>query len=149
MSARMSPADAARLLGVPLDASLEDVQHAYLRAARQVHPDVLPGASEPERADAASRFDALSQAREVLFEHRPVVATAAAGPAPAFEGPAAAYAAAPMDYSRGRGLGGSLAVLALLVLLLIAIVSLQDAFRARTAGSLDGQNPPPVATSPP
>ncbi len=148
MRARMSPAEAAEVLGVPVDAPLEEVQHAYLRAARQVHPDVLPDASEPERADAASRFDALSQAREVLFEHRPAPATGpAGGPATAPPTPAYAYPSPP-DYTRGRGLGGSLAVLALLVLMLLAIVSLQDAFRAGTAGGLDRQEPP-VATSTP
>lgn len=134
MRARMSRAEAAEVLGVPIDAPLEEVQHAYLRAARQVHPDVLHDASEPERVDAASRFDELSQAREVLFEHRPVIPIEVARPA------------APSE--RGRGIGGSLVVLALLVLLLLAIVSLQDAFRAGTAGSLDEPGGP-VATSTP
>jgi hypothetical protein len=123
----MSPADAADVLGVPLDAPLADIQHAYLRAARQVHPDVLPDASEPEREDAATRFDLLSQAREVLFEHRPVIPIELVGPA--------------AEYERRPGIGGSLAVLALLVFLLVAIVSLNDAFRASTAGSLEHQSP--------
>jgi hypothetical protein len=127
MRARMSPAEAAAVLGVPLDAPLADIQHAYLRAARQVHPDVLPDASDPEREHAATRFDELSQAREVLFENRPVIPIELVQPAVAYE--------------RGRGIGGSLAVLALLVFLLIAIVSLNDAFRASTAGRLDQQNP--------
>jgi hypothetical protein len=130
----MSPAEAARLLGVPLDASLEDIQHAYLHAARQVHPDVLPDAGEPELADAAARFDELSQAREVLFEHRPVIPIEVAPAVVAVE--------------RGRGIGGSLAVLALLVFLLIAIVSLNDAFRAATVGGLDGRTPPAPSSSP-
>jgi hypothetical protein len=130
----MSPAEAARLLGVPLDASLEDIQHAYLHAARQVHPDVLPDADEPELADAAARFDELSQAREVLFEHRPVIPIEVAPAMVAVE--------------RGRGIGGSLAVLALLVFLLIAIVSLNDAFRAATVGGLDGRTPPAPSSSP-
>jgi hypothetical protein len=130
----MSPADAARLLGVPLDASLEDIQHAYLHAARQVHPDVLPDASEPELAAAAARFDELSQAREVLFEHRPVIPIEVAPAAVAVE--------------RGNGIGGSLAVLALLVFLLLAIVSLHDAFRAATFGGLDRQAPPAPTSTP-
>src|SRR4051812_18065489 len=100
----MSPAEAAELLGVPLDAPVADIQHAYLRAARQVHPDVLPDAPEPEREDAATRFDELSQARDVLFEHRPVIPIEVVQPA--------------VQYERGRGIGGSLAVLALLVLVL-------------------------------
>src|SRR3954454_18223754 len=108
MRARMSPAEAADMLGVPLDASLTDIQHAYLRAARQVHPDVHPGATEPEREDAATRFDELSQAREVLFEHHPVIPIEVVAPA------------VQQEYERGRGIGGSLAVLVLLVFLLIA-----------------------------
>jgi hypothetical protein len=134
MRARMSPAEAAAVLGVPLDAPLADVQHAYLRAARRVNPDVLADASEPERATAASRFDELSQAREVLFEHRPVAAVRLLQPVP--------------EADRHRGIGGSLAVLALLVFLLVAIVSLNDAFRASTAGSLEQQNPPVSTSSP-
>ena len=134
MHARMSPAEAAALLGVPIDAPLADIQHAFLRAARQVHPDVLPDASDPEREDAATRFDELSQAREVLFESRPVIPIEVLRPA--------------VEYERGRGIGGSLAVLALLVFLLIAIVSLNDAFRASTAGSLDQQNPQVSSSTP-
>jgi hypothetical protein len=99
-----------------------------------VHPDALPGASEPEREDAATRFDELSQAREVLFDHHPVIPIEVAEPA--------------VQYERGGGIGGSLAVLALLVLLLIAIVSMNDAFRASTVGRLDQQSPQ-VSTSAP
>ena len=139
MRAPMSPAEAAEVLGVALDASLSDVQHAYLRAARQVHPDVLPDASAPEREDAATRFDRLSQAREVLFEQRPAIPIVVVAAAPFVN---------PVADERGRGIGGSLAVLALLVFLLIAIVSLNDAFRASTAGTLYQQDPP-VATSVP
>jgi hypothetical protein len=133
MRARMSPAEAAALLGVPLDAPLTDIQHAYLRAARQVHPDVLTDASDPDREDAAARFDELSQAREVLFEDRPVIPIEVMRTA--------------VEYERGRGIGGSLAVLAVLVFLLIAIVTLNDAFRASTAGSLDRPGPQ-VSSSP-
>ena len=130
----MSPAEAAAVLGVPVDAPLADIQHAYLRAARQVHPDVLPGASDPEREDAANRFDELSQAREVLFEHRPVIPIEVLQPTVAYE--------------RGRGIGGSVAVLVLLVLLLVVVVSLNDAFRASTAGTLDQQNPQVPSSTP-
>lgn len=134
MRARMSPAEAAALLGVPLNAPLTEIQHAYLRAARQVHPDVLPDASDPEREDAAIRFDELSQAREVLFEHQPVIPIEVLPPA--------------AEYERGRGIGGSLVVLALLVFLLIAIVSANDAFRASTAGTLEQQNPQVSSSTP-
>jgi hypothetical protein len=135
MRARMSPAEAAQVLGVPIDASLEEIQHAYLRAARHLHPDALPDASDPEREDAALRFGELTQAREVLLEHHPVVPIRVVVPA------------AP-EYERGRGIGGSLAVLALLVFLLIAIVSLNDAFRASMIGTGGGESPS-VSTSAP
>lgn len=138
MRVPMSPAEAAAVLGVPLDASIADIQHAYLRAARQVHPDVLPDASAPEREDAATRFDRLTQARQALLEQRPVLPIQLAEP----------VAQPAVGYERGHGIGGSLAVLALLVFLLIAIVSLNDAFRASTAGTLDHPDPP-VATSVP
>src|SRR3954454_11067543 len=107
MRARMSPAEAAEVLGVPLDASLTDIQHAYLRAARQVHPDALPEASEPGREDAPTRFDELSQAREVMFEPPPVIPIEVEQPQ--------------VTYERGRGIGGSLAVLGLLVVLVVAL----------------------------
>ena len=128
----MSPAEAAALLGVPEDAPLADVQHAFLRAARHVHPDTIPEASGPEREAAAARFDALSQAREVLFESQPVI------PIEVLAGP---------PYERRSSIGGSLAVLAALVFLLIAIVTMNDAFRASSVGSLDPvQGPAPTST---
>jgi hypothetical protein len=138
MRSPMSPAEAAEVLGVPLDASIADIQHAYLRAARQVHPDVLQDAPAAEREDAATRFDRLTQAREVLLEQRPVLPIEVAEPA----------ARPVVGSERGRGIGGSLAVLALLVFLLIAIVSLNDAFRASTAGTIEHPDAP-VATSVP
>lgn len=129
----MSPAEAAELLGVPEDAPLVDVQHAFLRAARRVHPDTLPGASALEREAAAARFDELSQAREVLFESRPVI-------------PIEVLAAGP-PVERRPGIGGSLAVLAVLVLMLVAIVTMNDAFRASSVGTLDPvQGPVPAST---
>ena len=138
MHARMSPAEAAEVLGVPLDASVADIQHAYLRAARQVHPDVMPDASEPERAEAAARFHAISQAREVLFEHRPAIPVEPGQPT----------ASGTVEVQPGRGMGGSLLALALLVLALLAIVSLNDAFRAATTDRLGGETPPVSTSSP-
>ena len=47
-------------LGVPRDASAEDIQRAYRKLARQYHPDV---SKEP---DAEDRFKEISEAYEVL-----------------------------------------------------------------------------------
>jgi len=52
--------DYYEVLGVPRDASQEDIQSAYRRLARQYHPDVN---KEPEAED---RFKEVSEAYEVL-----------------------------------------------------------------------------------
>ncbi|HSS09076.1 MAG TPA: J domain-containing protein, partial [Acidimicrobiales bacterium] len=48
------------LLGVPPDASADEIRHAYYRAARQRHPDVNPD------ADAAAAMRRLNEAWETL-----------------------------------------------------------------------------------
>lgn len=121
--APMPRIEAAALLGVPVDVSPADAQRAYLRAARRTHPDVLPEADEAGRRAAGEAFDRLTRARDVLV----------AGPPPQVEPqqwvPGPEGAAGPR-YRRvpGRGLGGSLVVLALLAFLLIAIVTAEQAF---------------------
>jgi hypothetical protein len=74
----MTPEQAAAILGVTLDASAPDIERAYRRRARTVHPDRLVGASR-ERVDAASaEFARVTLAREVLvreLEDRPIIAT--------------------------------------------------------------------------
>lgn len=52
--------DHYEVLGVPRDASTEDIKKAYRRLARQLHPDVSDG------PDAAERFKEVSRAYEVL-----------------------------------------------------------------------------------
>src|SRR3954464_4929612 len=47
-------------LGVPRDASEEDIRRAYRRLARQYHPDIN------KASDAEDRFKAVSEAYEVL-----------------------------------------------------------------------------------
>lgn len=124
-AASMSRHEAAALLGVPEDASAADVQHAYLRAARRTHPDLLPLADEAGRRAAAADFDRLTRARAVLLEPVPVNPSGNAGGwTPGPEGPNGP------SYRRveGRGLAGSLVVLAMLAFLLVAIVTFQQGF---------------------
>lgn len=115
--------EAARLLGVPQDATAAQVQRAYLRAARTTHPDVLPDADEDRRRAAADAFDRLTRARDTMLG-API-----REPLPPVAGAAAMTAADPRR-ARDRGLGGSLVVLALLAFLLIGIVSAEQALRS-------------------
>ena len=65
----MTPAEAAALLEVAVDAGLEQVERAYRFQAQRSHPDRLPAATPAERADAAARFDRFTLARAVLREY--------------------------------------------------------------------------------
>ena len=49
-------ADHYEVLGVPRDASTDDIKKAYRRLARELHPDVNSG------ADAAERFNLVTHA---------------------------------------------------------------------------------------
>ena len=64
----MTPAEAAAHLGVSLDASAREVQAAYRRLARDVHPDRQSGASMRDAA-ASATFIRVTQARDVLIAH--------------------------------------------------------------------------------
>ncbi|MFD1722176.1 molecular chaperone DnaJ [Amnibacterium endophyticum] len=57
-------ADHYEVLGVARDASADDIKKAYRRLARQLHPDVNPG------ADAAERFKDVTHAYDVLSDPR-------------------------------------------------------------------------------
>ena len=50
------------VLGVPRDASSEDIKKAYRKLARQYHPDVN------KTAGAESRFKEINEANEVLSD---------------------------------------------------------------------------------
>ncbi|MDX2375464.1 molecular chaperone DnaJ [Microbacterium sp. LRZ72] len=55
-------ADHYEVLGVARDASPEEIKKAYRRLARELHPDVNPG------ADASDRFKAVTHAYDVLSD---------------------------------------------------------------------------------
>ena len=56
-------ADYYEVLGIPRDATPDDVKRAYRKLARQYHPDANPG--DPEAAD---RFKEINAANEVLSD---------------------------------------------------------------------------------
>ncbi|HAG22602.1 MAG TPA: molecular chaperone DnaJ, partial [Synergistaceae bacterium] len=53
--------DLYKVLGVPRDASQEDIKRAYRKLVRKYHPDANPGDKEAEQ-----RFKAINEAYEVL-----------------------------------------------------------------------------------
>ncbi len=60
------PDSAWRVLGVAPGADSAEIKRAYRRLARAYHPDLHPGASDPERQDLADRFHALTSAYRSL-----------------------------------------------------------------------------------
>ncbi|MGH3779565.1 MAG: DnaJ domain-containing protein, partial [Pseudonocardiaceae bacterium] len=50
------------ILGVPRDASAEQIKRAYRKLARELHPDVNPD------AEAQQRFQTITAAYEVLTD---------------------------------------------------------------------------------
>ena len=122
----MSREEAAALLGVPPEATGRIVQQAFLRAARRVHPDVLPDADEAERRAAALRFDALVRARKVLLEPLPRVVVPPHGGAGRTS---VTHAPDWVDAIHERGLANSLVLIALLSFLIVALVTIDSAVR--------------------
>ena len=54
------------LLGVPRDATPDELKRAYRKLARDLHPDLHPHASHEERADLSRRFSAVTTAYNEL-----------------------------------------------------------------------------------
>lgn len=138
-TAPMPRREAAALLGVPEGAAAHEVQRAYLRAARRTHPDLLPEADEAGRQAAGDAFARLTRARDALLADRPP------GPPEPTEWVVRSGDDDGPRFRRvpGRGLGGSLVVLAMLAFLLIALVSVEQAFQGGTAFDAPG-----VSTTP-
>jgi hypothetical protein len=77
----MTPEEAAAILDVGLDATPSDVERAYRKLARTVHPDRLTGASRERVTAAGEQFARATLARDVLVREgeNPTAATAAFG----------------------------------------------------------------------
>jgi hypothetical protein len=60
---------AARLLGVPLDATTTAVRQAFRRRAKETHPD-----HHPDEPEAVQRFRAVAHAYGVLLQRQPAAA---------------------------------------------------------------------------
>jgi len=54
------------VLGVAIDADVEELRRAYLRKAQQLHPDRHAGSPEPERRRAETEMKALNEAWSTL-----------------------------------------------------------------------------------
>ena len=117
----MTESEAAALLGVPLGASIEEVQHAFVREARRNHPDLLDEADDSGRREAGARFAMLADARDLMLAHHPVISVQFAPPAP-----------------RRKGIGGSVVILILLAVALVVSVTMMDNYRVETVQNLRG-----------
>jgi hypothetical protein len=140
----MDPASAAALLGVDADADRPVISRAYLRKARETHPDRLPGATPQQLRAAHERFVQLTLARDALLLRQRTGAGSASGhrePTPRDRTPASppdrpsAERLSPYGRSRRerarRGLGPSIAAVCALAGVLVVLVSFQDSTRAR------------------
>jgi DnaJ-class molecular chaperone len=80
-------ADPYQTLGVAKDASQEDIQKAYRRLAKKLHPDLNPGnkAAEEQFKEVAAAYDLLSDAeKRARFDRGEIDATGAERPREGF-----------------------------------------------------------------
>ena len=75
----MTPDEAAAVLGIRRDADEAEVDRAYRRLARELHPDRFIGAPEAAVRAASERFIDITRAREVLLKTTASRTEAAAG----------------------------------------------------------------------
>ncbi len=66
----MTPDEAARVLGVESDAEQAELDRAYRRLARELHPDRFVGAPVSDLRDASARFIEVARAYRTLSEAR-------------------------------------------------------------------------------
>jgi len=66
----MTPDEAARVLGVERHADQPELDRAYRRLARELHPDRFAGAPESEIRAASARFVEVGRAYRLLSETR-------------------------------------------------------------------------------
>lgn len=94
----MTPDEAAALLGVRRDADEAEIEHAYRRLARELHPDRLVGSPESSVREAGARFVDIITAHDLLLASARARARLGTPPPPAPSGtvhgpPTAAHAA--------------------------------------------------------
>lgn len=85
--------DYYKILGVPKDASTEQIKQAFRRLAKQYHPDANPHASEQEKKKAEERFKEIQEAYAVLSDPQKRAQYDRLGEVPGFE----------FDFSKGFG----------------------------------------------
>ena len=64
----MTPDEAAAVLGIRADSDEADIDRAYRRLARELHPDRYAGAPDTAVRAASDRFVELTRARDVLVK---------------------------------------------------------------------------------